>query len=60
VPAAVADLAVRSVYAEWVEFGGVDLLEDVNGQLFLLEVNYPCYFGRTQLVDAIPRESIAT
>jgi glutathione synthase/RimK-type ligase-like ATP-grasp enzyme len=49
VPAAFADLAVRSVHAERVEFGGVDILEDVNGQLYLLEVNYPCYFAHAQL-----------
>jgi RimK-like ATP-grasp domain len=49
VPAAVADLAVRAVHAERVEFGGVDILEDINGQLYLLEVNYPCYFAHAQL-----------
>jgi glutathione synthase/RimK-type ligase-like ATP-grasp enzyme len=49
VPAAVADLAGWAVHAERVEFGGVDLLEDVNGQLYLSEVNYPCYFAHAQL-----------
>jgi glutathione synthase/RimK-type ligase-like ATP-grasp enzyme len=49
VPAAVADIAVRSVHAERVEFGGVDILEHVNGQLYMLEVNYPCYFAHAQI-----------
>jgi glutathione synthase/RimK-type ligase-like ATP-grasp enzyme len=49
VPAAVADLAGWAVHAGRVEFGGVDLLEDVNGQLYLSEVNYPCYFAHAQL-----------
>lgn len=49
ISAAVADLAVWAVHAERVETGGVDILEQENGQLYLLEVNYPCYFAHAQL-----------
>ena len=28
-----------------VEFGGVDILEHTSGRCYLLEVNFPCYFG---------------
>ncbi len=42
--------AVRSAAAIDVEFGGVDILEDVDGRHYVLECNFPCYFARAQMV----------
>ncbi|MGE0039668.1 MAG: RimK family alpha-L-glutamate ligase [Vicinamibacterales bacterium] len=45
-----ADVAVRAVQALRYEFGGVDVLEHPSGRLYLLESNFPCYFGTPQEV----------
>ena len=50
---ALADIAVRAVHALKHEFGGVDILAQPDGQLFLLESNFPCYFPQAQLVAGI-------
>lgn len=52
-PAAIADLAVRAVAAQRLEFGGVDILEHASGRLYLLEANFPCYFAHAQTVANI-------
>lgn len=44
------ETAVRAVRLTRREFGGVDILEDPLGRLFLLEANFPCYFPQAQLV----------
>jgi RimK-like ATP-grasp domain/2OG-Fe(II) oxygenase superfamily len=50
---ALADLAVSAVHALKHEFGGVDILAQPDGRLFLLESNFPCYFPQAQLVAGI-------
>lgn len=35
------------------EHGGVDLLEDGSGAVFVLEANFPCYFATAQLTAGI-------
>jgi hypothetical protein len=53
VPVGLADVAARAAHAQRIQFGGVDVLEDASGRLYLLEVNYPCYFAPAQLVAGI-------
>jgi RimK-like ATP-grasp domain/2OG-Fe(II) oxygenase superfamily len=48
-----ADLATRAVAALRLEFGGVDLLRGVDGALYLLETNFPCFFAHAQRVAGI-------
>lgn len=43
------DLAVRGVQALGLEFGGVDLLLDADGNATIAEINYPCNFARNQM-----------
>jgi hypothetical protein len=31
----------------------VDLLEEASGRLYMLEVNYPCYFAHAQFVAKV-------
>ena len=52
-PAGIADLAIRAVAAQRLEFGGVDILEHESGRLYVLEANFPCYFAHAQLVAGI-------
>ncbi len=44
-PAAVVDIARDACAVLGLEMGGVDVLEHESGRVYLLEVNYPCYFG---------------
>lgn len=48
-----AELAIRAVAALRLEFGGVDILRGADGSLYLLEVNFPCYFAHAQRVAGI-------
>lgn len=48
-----ADIAVRAVKSNRYEFGGVDILKQRAGQLFVLEANFPCYFPHAQLVAGV-------
>jgi glutathione synthase/RimK-type ligase-like ATP-grasp enzyme len=41
-------IAVDAVALSDVEFGGVDILIDANGNPYLTEVNFPCFFPRAQ------------
>lgn len=41
-------LAVESVRVLRYEFGGVDILIDADGQPYIAEVNFPCFFPRAQ------------
>ena len=43
------EIAVASVKALRLEFGGVDLLEHESGRVYLLESNFPCYFAHAQI-----------
>ncbi|MBI5609516.1 MAG: 2OG-Fe(II) oxygenase [Deltaproteobacteria bacterium] len=48
IPAEVQDLAVRAAQALDVELAGVDVLTHASGRHYLLEANFPCYFGHAQ------------
>jgi acetyl/propionyl-CoA carboxylase alpha subunit len=41
-------IAVDAVKAKGVYIGGVDLLVDTNGDNYIAEVNFPCFFPRAQ------------
>lgn len=49
VPAELADVAVRATAAQGLAFGGVDLLLHASGRIYVLEVNFPCYFAQATL-----------
>ena len=40
--------AVKAVRALELEFGGVDIMFDADGNHYVLETNFPCYFMRAQ------------
>lgn len=44
-PPEVLQVAVQATEAVGVEFGGVDVLWHPSGRAYVLEVNFPCYFG---------------
>jgi glutathione synthase/RimK-type ligase-like ATP-grasp enzyme len=48
--AELSKIAVSAVRLTRREFGGVDILEEARGRLFLLEANFPCYYPQAQLV----------
>ena len=52
-PPALAAVAIAAVRACRMEFGGVDVLEAPDGRLYVLESNYPCYFGQAQVVAGV-------
>lgn len=52
-PAALAELAIRAVAVLGLEFGGVDILQHPSGRLYLLESNFPCFFGQPKIVADI-------
>jgi len=43
------ELAVQATNILGFEFGGVDLLIDKDGSVYIAEVNFPCFFPRAQL-----------
>jgi hypothetical protein len=48
-PAAAIETAVRAAAACRIEFAGVDVLEDVTGNVWFLEANFPFYYPHAQL-----------
>jgi hypothetical protein len=44
-PAGVNEVAVEACRALGLAFGGVDVLVHESGRVYVLEVNFPCYFG---------------
>ena len=44
-PQDVVQLSVQACQALGLEFGGVDVLVHASGRAYVLEVNFPCYFG---------------
>lgn len=42
----IEQIAVAATHALDLEFGGVDILIDDQGQAYVTEVNFPCYFPR--------------
>jgi len=46
-------IAVKAVHAIGSDFGAVDILFDEEGKAHLAEVNFPCYFPRTQQLTGI-------
>jgi RimK-like ATP-grasp domain len=52
-PSAMAELAIKAVSVLGLEFGGVDILEHRSGRIYLLESNFPCFFGQPQMVAGI-------
>ncbi len=53
VPADLAALAAGAAAALRVETAGVDILRHPSGRLYLLEANFPCFFGHAQRVAGI-------
>jgi glutathione synthase/RimK-type ligase-like ATP-grasp enzyme len=53
VPEPLAALATSAVQALRLEHGGVDVLEHASGRLYVLEVNFPCYFPQAHLIAGI-------
>jgi len=49
----VCDAAIAAVGFLDLEFGGVDVLIDKSGKAHIAEVNFPCFFGRTQMLTEI-------
>ncbi|KKQ46317.1 MAG: hypothetical protein US63_C0003G0030, partial [Candidatus Moranbacteria bacterium GW2011_GWC2_37_8] len=39
--------------ARGFEFGGVDILIDRNGEHYLIEANFPCFFPRCQMLTGV-------
>ena len=46
-------VAVEATRANHLEFAGVDIIEN-QGRALVAEVNYPCYFTRTEGVSGVP------
>ncbi len=46
--AAMQKVAVAATHVLGYEFAGVDILEQADGQIFLLEANFPCYYVHAQ------------
>jgi hypothetical protein len=53
VPPELAGPAIRAVQAQRVLFGGVDLLRHPSGRVYVLEVNFPCYFPQATAVGGV-------
>jgi len=49
VPAELASLALAATRSQRLRFGGVDLLRHPSGRLYVLEVNFPCFFAQATL-----------
>lgn len=47
---AAQNLAIKAVQVLGLEFGGVDILTDTEGNKYVTEVNFPCFFPRCQLL----------
>lgn len=47
-PEGAVDIACRATAALRLDLGGVDILESLDGRLFVAEVNCPCYFAQQQ------------
>lgn len=52
-PSQINDLAVAATKLRGVDFGGVDILIDSQGQPYITEINFPCNFARAQRVTGI-------
>jgi glutathione synthase/RimK-type ligase-like ATP-grasp enzyme len=52
-PPEVLETAIRATQLLGLEFGGVDLLEHDSGRVYLLEVNFPCYFGHPKEIAGV-------
>lgn len=51
--AALIDTAIRATAACRLEFAGVDVLEDPEGNVRFLEANFPCYYPHAQLYGGV-------
>ena len=47
-PIEACEIAVRATRALEFELAGVDVLQHPSGRFYLLEANFPCYFGHAQ------------
>jgi glutathione synthase/RimK-type ligase-like ATP-grasp enzyme len=50
---ALGQIAVAATRAERLAFAGVDLIVHPTGRVYVLEVNYPCYFAQATLGGGI-------
>jgi hypothetical protein len=53
VPDALASPAIRATRALRLFFGGVDLLRHPSGRVYVLEVNFPCFFPQATLEGGV-------
>ena len=52
-PEAAARAARKACAVLGLEHGGVDVLEHDSGRIYVLEVNFPCYFGHAQIEGGV-------
>lgn len=52
-PPEMVDLCLAAARVRRLEFGGVDLLEDRQGRLYLTEMNFPSFFPRQEEVTGV-------
>ena len=49
----IKSLAISAIKSKDIEFGGVDIVIDKNGRVFVLEANFPCFFPDVQKTTGI-------
>jgi hypothetical protein len=52
-PPAATEVALRACALLGMEHGGVDVLVHASGRVYVLEVNFPCYFGHAQIEGGV-------
>lgn len=52
-PQEIQDLAVAATHAQSEDFAGVDIIFDTENNPYVLEINSPCNFARTQMTTGV-------